>query len=154
MIPIELTFFAFLLLAIFTSARTYFILALFSLLNVLVAPYTSATDPHLLDVYSSIDFAAGVAVLLFGDIHKIYQATFLSLMILCHAMMEHALQVDFYYYNSVVIYENLIALFLLAQMMGVFRGTNYLHRPRFNLWEIYRSSRFNHHQNYQTKERK
>lgn len=154
MIPIELTFVAFLLLAIFTSSRTYFILALFSLLNVCIYPYTSESDQYLLDIYSSVDFAAGVAILLFGDIHKIYQSVFLSLMILCHAIMEQLIQIDFYYNISVGIYENLIALFLLAQMMGVFRGIDSLHSPRFNLWEIHSFSRFNRNQNNQVEETK
>lgn len=154
MIPIELTFLAFLFLAIVTSSRTYFILALFSLLNVCIYPFTSASDTYLLDIYSSIDFACGVAILLFGDIHKIYQSVFLSLMILCNALMEQALQIDFYYDISVGIYENLIAVFLIAQMMGVFRGTDYLHRPRFNLWEIYRSSSTNHNQSHKVEETK
>ena len=154
MIPVELTFVVFSLLAIFTSSRTYFILALFSLLNVYLFQYTSETDIHLLDTYSTIDFAAGVAIILFGDIHRVYQSFFLALMILCHALMEQALQIDFYYNISVALYENLIAAFLIAQMMGAFRGTNYLHSPRRDLWKVHRFGNFNHHQSDQVEETK
>jgi hypothetical protein len=154
MISVELVFLAFLFLAIITLSRTYFILSAFSLVNVLIYPFTSESDPHLLDILSSISFATGVAIMLFGDIHKIYQTVIIALTILCLSVMEIVLQSDFYYDISVGIYENLIAAFLIAQMMGVFRGTNYLHSPRFNLWEIYRTSRFNHHQSNQVEETK
>lgn len=146
MIPIEITFLAFLALAILTSSRTYFILALFSLLNIYIYPYTSSEDINLLDIYASVDFFACVAVLLWGDIHKVYQSVILAIMVLCHGIMEQVLYFDFYYDISITIYGSVIAALLIAQMMGVFRGTDYLHSPRFDIWKVYRSGGFNRNQ--------
>ena len=138
MIPIEVTFLAFLALAIITSSKTYFILAAFSFLNIYVYPHTSSEDINLLDIYATIDFFACLAVLLFGDIHRIYQSIILAIMVLCHGMMEQSLYFDFYYDATSTIYESVIAALLIAQMMGVFRGTDYLHNLRFYIWKVRR----------------
>lgn len=147
MIPIEITFIAFLFLAAITASRTYFILATFSLINIYIYPYTSSEDINLLDIYATIDFFACVAVLLFGDIHKIYQSVILALMVLCHGMMEQALYFDFYYDATSNIYESMIAALLIAQMMGVFRGTDYLSNPRFDIWKVHRFGNWNRNSN-------
>lgn len=142
MIPIELTFIAFFALAIYTSSRTYFILALFSLLNVYVYPYTSSSDVSLLDIYASIDFFTCVAVLLFGDIHKVYQSIILTVMVLLHGLMEFALQADFYYEVTTNLYINAITALLIAQMMGVFRGSDRIYNPISHFWKVRRPSGF------------
>lgn len=143
MIPIEVTFFMFFILALFTESKTYFILATFSLLNVYVYPYTSPDNPNLLDIYASIDFFACIAVLLFGDIHKIYQSFILAIMVFCHGLMEQALNFDFYYDVTSQFYEGTIVLLLIAQMMGVFYGIDNVPNPHFDIWKIRNSSGVN-----------
>lgn len=146
MIPIEVTFLAFLALAILTSSRTYFILSSFSLLNIYIYPHTSADDLNLMDVYASVDFFACLAVIFFGDIHKIYQSVILATMVFAHEIMELALYFDFHYDVSTTIYESMIAALLMAQMMGVFCGTDRLSHPRFDIWKVCRINSFNRHQ--------
>src|SRR5512146_3196290 len=95
MIPLWATVFAFAAVAYITKSRTYVVLAISSLVNVYVDHFTHPDDQYLLVTYSTIEFCTALAVIYYGDIHKLYQSTMLALFLMAHFIMEMALVYDF-----------------------------------------------------------
>lgn len=124
MIPLWLTVFAFCTAAYLTNSRTYTVLALSSIANLYIDHFTSADDLYLMVVYSSIEFFTGLAVLYFGDIHKLYQTSMLTLFLIVHFTMECALVYDKVEYIESGIYIYLISGLIIAQLIGAGRGLN------------------------------
>src|SRR5574343_857575 len=94
MIPLWVTVFAFAAVAYLIQSRTYWVLAVSALVNIYIDQFTNAADPYLMVTYSSIEFCTGMAVIYFGDIHKLYQSIMLSLFLMAHFIMEFALVYD------------------------------------------------------------
>jgi hypothetical protein len=139
MIPLGITLLVFFVIGLLLKSKTYFILAIFSWINIYVDKFTTSHDLYLMLTYTSIDFLAALAILFFGDIHKIYQSVLLTLMVFAHCLMEMALVNDYSFFIESNIYTDTITLLLLAQMMGVFYGIDRIFNPvcspNTDMWE-------------------
>jgi hypothetical protein len=76
--------------------------------------------------YASIEFFTSFGILLFGDIHKLYQSSVLALMLCLHLIMEAALVVDNVWFIESGIYTYGMSLLIIASLMGAGRGTKEL----------------------------
>jgi len=144
MIPVWITAFAFCFVAYLTGSRTYIVLALSSLANVYINHFTRSDDLYLMVTYSSIEFFTCLAVLHFGDWHKLYQSTILFMMLTLHFSMEAALVYDFAEFIESGIYTYIMMGLIIAQLIGASRGTDkfttlyqpYSHWPSTMLFDI------------------
>lgn len=118
MIPLWGTFFAFCVIALITHSRTYFVLAVSALVNLVVDDYTSTDDAYLVLVYSTIDFFTCLFVLFFGDFHKIYQSSMIVLMLFLHYTMEAALSLDNVEFIESGIYTYAMTFLIIMQLIG------------------------------------
>lgn len=126
MIPLWIIVVAFSILAYITKSRTYMILAFSALVNVYVDTFTSADDQYLMVTYASIEFFTALAILYFGDVHKIFQSIILTLMLCNHYVMEFALTIDNVSYIESDIYSYIITLLIILQLIGAGRGMDKL----------------------------
>lgn|SRR5512139_729042 len=129
MIPLLVTVFAFAAVAYITKSRTYGVLAFSALANVYIDHFTHADDQYLMVTYSSIEFFTGLAILYYGDIHKLYQTSVLTLMLLAHFLMEYSLVYDKIAVIESGAYIYTISGLIIAQLIGAGRGLNYTHSP-------------------------
>lgn len=129
MIPLWVTVFAFAAVAYITKSRTYGVLAFSALANVYIDHFTHADDQYLMVTYSSIEFFTGLAVLYYGDIHKLYQTSILTMMLMAHFFMEYSLVYDRIAFIESGIYIYTISGLIIAQLIGAGRGLNYTHSP-------------------------
>jgi hypothetical protein len=139
MIPFWLTILAFCFVAYLTRSRTYSILAFSAICNLYIDNFTHADDQYLMVTYASIEFFTAFCVLVFGDIHKLYQSSVLALMLLLHFTMEAALVVDDVWFIESGIYTYGMSLLIIVQLMGAGRGTKELttlHQPWYNRLSI------------------
>ena len=127
MIPIWITAFAFCSVAYLTKSRTYTILALSSIANIYIDHFTSETDLYLMVVYSAIEFFTCLAVIFYGDFHKLYQSVLLFMMLCMHFIMESALTIDSVLFIESQIYTYAMSGLIIAQLMGVGRGMDKIH---------------------------
>ena len=147
MIPLWITVFAFAAVAYITKSRTYGVLAFSALANVYIDHFTHADDQYLMVTYSSIEFFTALAVLYYGDIHKFYQTSILTLMLLAHFFMEYALVYDKIEIIESSIYINTISGLIIAQLIGAGRGLNYSnspYRPYHHSFKNNHTGLFNH----------
>lgn len=126
MIPLWGTFFAFAALAYITKSRTYLILAFSALVNVYIDVFTSSEDQYLMLIYSMIEFITALGVLYYGDIHKLYQTTILTMFLMTHFSMEFALIIDNVEFIESNIYTNVISSLIVLQLIGAGRGLDKL----------------------------
>lgn len=116
MIPAIIQFAAFFALAMMIRSRTYTLLAVFSLVNLASDQFTHPDDLYLMVTYSLIDYATIMALLAFGDIHKMRQVIILAAMITLHALLEYDqlfgtnIVFDWYIYG--------VSALILAQLAG------------------------------------
>lgn len=129
MIPLWVTVFAFTAVAYITKSRTYAVLAFSALVNVYIDHFTHADDLYLMVTYSSIEFFTGLAVLYYGDIHKFYQTSMLTLMLMSHFVMEYALVYDKIAYIESGIYIYIMSGLIIAQLIGAGRGLDNSYSP-------------------------
>lgn len=99
-----------------------------ALVNLAVDQFTTASDSHLMVVYATMDFSTAMAILWFGDKHRIYQSCLLGIMIFYHMLLE----VDQIFGTSIIFdwYEYAISVIILAQLLGAHRGAD-RHRAIF-----------------------
>lgn len=122
MIPAIIQFSAFFALALMIRSRTYTLLAVFSLVNLAADQFTHSDDLYLMVVYSLIDYITIMALIAFGDIHKMRQVIILALMISLHALLEYDqvfgtnIVFDWYIYG--------VSALILAQLAGARGGIN------------------------------
>lgn len=128
MIPPLIVFAAFGVLAAMVGGRTYTILAVAAFGNLIVDQFTSASDLHLMVVYSVMDFVTAATILWLGDRHQIYQSTLICVMICYHMLLE----MDQVFGTNVVFdwYEYAISFVILAQLLGARYGAD-RHRAIF-----------------------
>jgi len=147
MIPLWVTVFAFLAVAYITKSRTYGVLAFSALVNVYIDHFTHSDDPYLMVVYSSIEFFTGLAVLYYGDIHKLFQTSVLTLLMAVHFTMEYALVYDKIAFIESNAYVYIISGLIIAQLIGAGRGLDNSyspHRPNPNRFKNRHFGLFNH----------
>jgi len=147
MIPLWITIFAFCTAAYFTKSLTYAILAFSSIVNLYIDNFTRADDLYLMLTYSSIEFFTCLAVLFYGDIHKIYQSVILTLMLLLHFTMEYALEYDYIGFIESGVYVYAMSGLIIMQLLGASHGMDRIatkSRPSNNLGKNNHSGLFNH----------
>lgn len=154
MIPIWLTAFAFCSVAYLTGSRTYAVLALSSMVNIYIDHFTLSTDQYLMVTYSAIEFFTCLAVLHFGDSHKIYQSIVLFLMLSLHFSMEVALVTDSVWFIESGIYTYLMSVLIITQLMGAGRGMDTISWPDTYRRETYDLTFSNRQTSYCNKEGK
>ena len=155
MIPIWITALAFLSVAYLTRSRTYAVLALSSIFNIYVDHFTRSDDLYLMVTYSSIEFFTCLAILYYGDSHKIYQSIILFMMLCLHFVMEIALDYDYVPFIESGIYTYTMSGLIIAQLIGAGRGmdrTSYW--PDSDRRETRYSFISNHRQGYSVSEGK
>lgn len=129
--------------ACFSKARTYNVLAFFSLINAGIHWLISAVFfighsyfnwqySNLPDwsiwwqaIYGSLDLLAIIFILRFGSIHKIYQVSLLILLVTLHLGLgiDNWLYTKGYNVNLVFdLYFPTILMIMIAQMLGAFCG--------------------------------
>ena len=153
MIPIWLTALAFLSVAYLTKSRTYAVLALSSIFNIYIDHFTRSDDLYLMVTYSSIEFFTCLAVLYYGDSHKIYQSVILFMMLCLHFIMEVALDYDYSSFIESGLYTYTMSGLIIAQLIGAGRGmdrTSYW--PDSNRRETHYLVLFNHQSTFKVKE--
>jgi len=142
MIPLWLTALAFCSIAFLTGARTYAVLAIASMVNIYVDNFTSSTDQYLMVTYSSMEFFTCLAVLYFGDVHKLYQSVILFLMTVLHFVMEAALVFDNVFFIESGIYTYTMSALIILQLWGAGRGLDKIHRSCHNRGKVNRVALF------------
>lgn len=155
MIPIWITALAFCSVAYLTKSRTYVVLALSSIINIYIDHFTRSDDLYLMVTYSSIEFFTCLAVIYYGDSHKVYQSILLFLMLCLHFIMEIALDYDYAPFIESGIYTYTMSGLIIAQLIGAGRGmdrTSYW--PDSDRRETHYLVLFNHQSNYTTNEAK
>jgi len=147
MIPLWVTVFAFLAVTYITKSKTYGILAFSALANAYIDHFTHADDQYLMVTYSTIEFFTALGVLYFGDFHKLYQTSMLTLMLIAHFIMEYALVYDKIAFIESGAYTYIISGLIIAQLIGAGRGMdNYYspHRPNPHRLKVDSFGMFNH----------
>lgn len=98
-------------------SRTYFILLYASLLNMMIYPFTSEYSVVL---ESSLDVTILLALLLFGDKHRLYQAGLLLIALIFHFRFE----LDQTYGTDLILsnYGAVITGITIMQLLGVSHG--------------------------------
>jgi len=115
-IPAIIQFAAFFSLALMIRSRTYTLLTVFSFVNLVADQLTNSDGLYLMVVYSLIDYITIMALIAFGDIHRMRQVIILALMISLHALLEYDqsfgtnIVFDWYVYG--------ISALILAQLAG------------------------------------
>ena len=126
MIPLFLTVFAFCVMAYLIRSRTYSILAFSAICNLYIDHFTHADDQYLMVTYASIEFFTAFGVLIFGDIHKLYQSSVLAVMLSLHLVGQTSKILDNYYLFESGIYTYGMSLLIIVSLMGAGRGTDKL----------------------------
>jgi hypothetical protein len=80
-------------------------------------------------VYSSIEFFTCLAVIFWGDCHKLYQSSLLFMMLCLHFAMEAALTFDSVWFIESEIYTYAMSGLIIAQLIGASRGMDKISRP-------------------------
>lgn len=144
MIPLLITVIAFCAVAHLTKSITYSILALAYSFNAYLDNFTRADDSSLMVIYSSLDFATCLAIMYFGDIHKLYQSALLFAMLALHFAMEAALVYDYVPFIESGIYTYTMTGLIIAQLMGASRGMDKLYWTDTYRLKAHRFSLLNH----------
>lgn len=126
MIPLWITIVAFCTAACLTKSTTYAILAFSSIVNLYIDNFTQADDLYLMLTYSSIEFFTAMAVLFYGDIHKIYQSIILTAMVALHFTMETTLEYDYAEFIDSGAYVYIMSGLIIMQLLGAAHGMDKL----------------------------